>query len=236
MRHHVADISLLIRARTIQLSMGEVVLPVINFLEPLAADIDLYSSYACSDAGRFESCINIDQKISVMNRLIRAQDRKANGVGMIGGFQVGTNWNADALKNCYERVRKERYGECTTFAKAAGHLLAQAKAPRPRLEIIAYENHVLLVVGRNGGYSDVGKGFRKKRQLPQLYYSDANSYDGAAWGADWAIVDPWAGAMGYEDTIYQMSGGRLRGVNFQNEYPCPGMLHPVSLIMERPAD
>lgn len=187
------------------------------FVNQFRSQLEEMAAYACFDAATFSQCINPTEKIMILDRLKRAGDRKAKDVGIVGGFQVGTAWNASALRNVYERVRKERAGVCTTFAKSAAHIFGTAPGLKPRLEIVGFTNHVFVVVGRAGDYIEEGSGFRRKMKLP--------SRD--RWGAGYVIVDVWVGAMGWPKVIYPASE--------LNDYPFPGMLDPLTLVMERPA-
>jgi hypothetical protein len=203
-------------------------MPALDFVRRAEEDISVLASYACSDAAVFSACINPSEKIIVMDRLVRGSDRKAKGVGIVGGFQLGTDWNLDSLKNIYTRVRDSRYGECTTFAKSAAYTLSLLAGDKPRLEIVAFTNHVFIVVGRSvaSQYVTTGVGIKKKQMLPKW---------GTTWGDDWVVVDPWAGAMGYPDIIYEFDGTYLIGINDGGDYPFEAMLDPISIVMHRPA-
>ncbi|HVJ93390.1 MAG TPA: hypothetical protein VM580_26495 [Labilithrix sp.] len=189
------------------------------FVRSVRPQLETLASYACLDAAMFSRWINPSNKILIMDRLRRARDRRAKDAGAAAAFQIGTRWDANALAAVHRRVTAERAGVCTTFAKAAGHILGTAPGLKPRIEIVAYPGHVFVVVGRTGDYgATIGNGLFAKKLLPG--YGD--------WGDEWVLVDPWAGAMGYHSVIYPDS--------MIERYPFPGMLARLSLVMERPAD
>jgi len=106
----------------------------------------------------------------------------------------------------YQKVTQERAGICTQFAKAAAHVLTSGRANGPRVEIVAFDNHVYVLVGRSGGY--------KGHLLSSDWVQDAGV----------VIVDPWAGSLGHP-TVYE---------NYAS-YPLKGMVNPLKIVAERPA-
>lgn len=184
-----------------------------SFVQRFQAEFDTLASYACLDAATFDGCIFTPNKMMIKERLQRANDRKAKDAGAVAALQFGTRWNAGALANVYQRVVAERAGVCTTFAKAAGHVMTRNNLPNaPKIEIVAYRLHVFVVVGRNNQAAQAtGNGLFRTHNLP--HYSQ--------WGDKWMIVDVWAGAMGWPKTIYTQDLG----------YPFTAMLHPLTLVM-----
>lgn len=184
-----------------------------DFVQRFQGQFDTLASYACLDAATFSTAVNPDNKIMVLDRLSRANDRGAKDAGAVAGIQFGTQWDAPALLNVHDRVLQERAGVCTTFAKAAAHIMAQANVPNaPKIEIVGYTNHVFVIVGRRQGEINVtGHGLFTRHNLPHHNQ----------WGLGWVIVDVWAGAMGYPKTTYLHNMG----------YPFNGMLNPLKLIM-----
>lgn len=184
-----------------------------DFVRKFQGEFDQLASYACLDAATFDGCINPGNKIMIRDRLSRANDRKAKDAGAAAALQFGVQWNANALKNVYDRVLTERAGVCTTFAKAAAHILTKDNhINAPKIEIVAYSNHVFLIVGREAGEVQIsGVGPFAKHKLS--HYN--------TWGFGWMIVDVWAGAMGWPKTIYVGHNG----------YPFKSMLNPLTLVM-----
>lgn len=184
-----------------------------DFVQSFQSEFDRLASYACLDASRFSNCINPRNKIMILDRYNRARDRKAKDAGMSAGMQFGIGWNAKALRGVYDRVVAERAGVCTSFAKAAAHIMTRNNTVNiPKIEIVGYTNHVFLIVGRQkGNVAVTGQGFFSKHKLQDYIH----------WGSGWVIVDVWAGAMGWPMSIYDGSKG----------YPFTEMLSPLTLIM-----
>jgi hypothetical protein len=218
--------------------------PVLEFLKQF--NLGQFQFYACSDSARFERCINPFTKGAVQDRLVQASKRGAKGVGAaaFSGIRQGYDWDEKECEKCYRITGEQQYGECSTFAKAVGHILTSKAGPKPRIEIVSYPFHVFVLVGRVGGYTDKvdvtmvrGREQRKKRR--EVFSSDKQAEYGIMsdiqFGNDWALVDPWAGSMGYPDIVYTKVGSVLTGINHKQEFPFPTMLTPMSLEMERPA-
>jgi len=148
--------------------------------------------------------------------------------------QKGDNpfaWDANKVEETYKKVKDAGAGECTSFGSYGAYLLTNTGAStKPRVELVAWESvtktpskinpkitvvttttHVYCLVNRRGDYrqetSDTGA---KRYRLPPVN----------EWNGDWWIVDPWAGAMGW-DVIYEKA----------TTYPYKTMMEPLYLQM-----
>lgn len=162
----------------------------------------------------FAVCINPDEREEVLRRHDDADKRGVKtgggaGGGMPNAFGGPPNvaWNDKECETAYAKVYGQGAGVCTLFAKAAGHVLATMLTHGPRLEIVAYKNHVFVIVGRVGGYAN------NRDKLPPY----------ATWNGSWCIVDGWAGAMGFEVCYLDKANG----------FPYKAMLDPLTLVMEK---
>jgi hypothetical protein len=122
-----------------------------------------YGEYACADAYHgttidkvtgpnykmgFARLINKSQRAEVWKRYSEMKERGAGGT-MPGDTNFG--WSNFRAKSIHARVHAERAGICTTFAWAAAHDLTFGKTEGPRVEIVAFSNHVFVLVNRQGG-------------------------------------------------------------------------------------
>jgi hypothetical protein len=139
-------------------------------------------------------------------------------------------WDAVKVEETYKKVKDAGAGECTSFGSYAAHLLTNTDAStNPRVELVAWEKvtkkpskssdkivkkvttHVYCLVNRRGDYrQETDDNGAKRYRLPPVN----------EWSGDWWIVDPWAGAMGF-DVIYEKS----------TNYPYKGMMDPLFLQM-----
>jgi len=185
--------------------------------------LDKLGSYACADAylgttynkatdkydynTGFARCIPVAKRPQV-EKLYREMKARGAGTANPGDamYTPGRDWKPMNYNMVYQKVAQERAGICTQFAKAAAHVLTSGRANGPRVEIVAFDNHVYVLVGRSGGYK------------------------GHLLGTDWVqdagvvIVDPWAGSLGHP-TVYE---------NYAS-YPLKGMVNPLKIVAERPA-
>jgi hypothetical protein len=204
----------------------------LSLINAVRVELNLCKNFACNDATTFAGDINPAVSKSVI--LARA---KASGmpVSMPAPSSNGI-WNANHLKNVKESVYTKKGGECTSFGKAAAHVLATTEipGPRPRIELVSWEQrtsttitrpdkstytkvtavaHVYCVVNREGGTTAVLVGKQQRAQLP----------DPSNWGDDCWVVDPWLASLGWE-ACYELA-----------KYPKGGFLNPVYLEMDSTA-
>jgi hypothetical protein len=154
----------------------------------------------------FAGCINPARRMQVMQRhdAYNASNRRA-GLQMPPNRNFGWDANLGMCRSTRQKTYAAQAGLCTSFAMAAMDILTENRQPGPRIEMVAYNLHVFVIVGRAANITHNGG------RLPPYQ----------AWGNDWWIVDGWAGAMGYE-VVYEGATG----------YPYPGMLN-VRQIMHR---
>jgi hypothetical protein len=161
----------------------------------------------------------------------------------VGGVMFGTAWNANRARMMdayvtYAAQRNVLYtpsadightpatgagpvrilsrgcAVCTEFAFAAAHVLTDGRPGGPRVEVVSWAGHAqaahcYVLVGRHGPAPV------RNRLLPG---TPAN------WGADCVIVDAWLAALGHK-VAYRLNAG---------DYPEPGFLNPVSIVMAQP--
>jgi len=153
----------------------------------------------------FAGCVNPANRATVLTTYRDAVRRGADS-----GMPPPTPgaWNAGRAKSAYDQVNQQKAGICTLFAYAAAHILTYARPAGPCVEVVAYDNHVYVVIGRGGRAVSPGE------NLPDV----------SAWGSAYSIVDPWAGAMGWE-VAYKQSEG----------FPYTTMMSPLKLFMKREA-
>jgi len=165
-------------------------------------ELDECKTTGCGDASRFGGMINADRRDQIVEREQATRTGRGDQAGGIGA--VSKAWNPGALRNTYDGIRRDGGGVCTTFGHYCAHVLSYGRPLNQRIEVVAYKNHVFVIVGRRGGYREPGHGIPPRE----------------TWGNNYCIVDGWLGAMGY-DVVYPNGGG----------YPYPGMLSPLTLVM-----
>ncbi|HEY6514251.1 MAG TPA: hypothetical protein VI032_19900 [Burkholderiaceae bacterium] len=186
--------------------------------------LDKLGSYACADAyfgceydkatdkynynTGFARCIPASKRAQV-EKLYRDMKKRGAGATTPGDamYTPGGSWKGHNYGLVYQTVTGARAGICTQFAKAAAHVLTATRPKGPRVEIVAYKNHVYVLVGRSGGYS-------QGHVVPSSWTSDPRL----------VIVDAWAGSLG-NPTVYETYAS----------YPLKGMVNPIVLVAERPA-
>jgi len=186
--------------------------------------LDKLGGYACADAyfgctydkatdkydynTGFARCIPAAKRAQV-EKLYRDMKKRGAGATTPGDamYTPGGSWKGHNYGLVHQTVTSARAGICTQFAKAAAHILTGHRPNGPRVEIVAYKNHVYVLVGRTGGYN-------AGHQVPPTWTSDSRL----------VIVDAWAGSLG-NPTVYE---------NYAS-YPLKGMVNPIVLVAERPA-
>lgn len=194
-----------------------------GWVDAVRPALNLLGSYACADAYAyttynkatdsydyntgFARCVRPDARPVVEKRYREMKARKAGATTPGDALVIhGGKWNAPGYGMVHQFVTQQKAAICTQFAKAAAHVLTHGRPGGPRVEIVAYRNHVYVLVGRKGGYSGhvVDAGWVSEPGL--------------------VIVDPWAGSLGW-DTIYTRYA----------DYPLKAMANPISLVAERAA-
>ena len=162
-----------------------------------AADLDWTMGFA--------KCVKEAKRKEVHDRFREAD---ARGVDISIAPPRPSEWDAGTAKTYYDLVKQKRAGICTLFAYAAAHILTHNRPRGPLVEVVGYNNHVYVVVGRKGRAVNPGE------KLPNRWH----------WGSSYVIVDGWAGAMGY-DVVYKQTTG----------FPYRGMMKNLTLLMKREA-
>jgi len=166
-------------------------------------------TWACLDAGNFAGIfkhlgLSEPQKQAILDR---EKDAKARGggatvTGMGAGIVVNRNtWGqiSSTAQGCISR----KAAVCFSFAQSAAYIVGgKGKQCResPRIEIVALKNHVFVLVGREGGFTESqgqvkGKATRimKRTVLPPP----------KEWGQTTVVVDGWLASLGARHVIYQ---------------------------------
>jgi hypothetical protein len=183
------------------------------WIDAVKSQLDAFKTMAVLDAQAYSGDINPPRKNEVLARAKKFDAGGAVGSTMGDAFLLASadrSWNADSLASVHKTVTAHGRGVCTSFARAAAHVLTDGRARGPRVELVSYQNptrshvaHVFVIVGRQGGAAQV---------------SQTGTWGNAAW-----IVDAWIGAMGY-DVVYDVA-----------TFPKPGYLQNLTVLMERPA-
>ncbi|WP_175016792.1 hypothetical protein [Massilia sp. YMA4] len=205
-------------------------------IDQVRTELARCKQFACNDATSFDGDINPAANRSVI--LDRAK-KHGSPVSLPVPLSHSGQWDAGHLAAVHGAVYKQAGGECTSFGKAAAHVLATAaiSGPRPRIELVAWESrtsvpvmregmqvmregrpyfktnvvaHVFCVVNRPGGTDAVEVAGKSRQRLPP--YEE--------WGHDCWVVDPWLASLGWE-ACYRLS-----------DYPKKGFLDPVYLEMD----
>ncbi len=200
------------------------VLPASALIQDVLEKLNQCKNFACTDVGTFAGDIN--QRLSEAQReaiyLRGTGHGHATGIPFIppaAGNAAG-DWNPNDLRTAYDNVYKYRAGECTSFAKAAAHILStHAPGPRilPRIEIVSYrwrgrgprfngEGQPIYVKDATGQFTNrqameakfithvfcvVGRSGQDVQHNQPMPQSNS-------WGDDCCIVDCWLGALGYD--------------------------------------
>jgi len=145
------------------------------------------------------------------------------------------------LRETYDQVYGSNAGECTSFAKAAAHLLGTTKLSpfMPRIEIVSFRNQRLVPRRNRDGspmfkknaQGEVTRDQAMERQFVThvfcvvgrrgMEYGHNNSLPASGtWNAETRIVDCWLAALGYESSFKVA------------DYPKPGYLTTLHLEMD----
>ncbi|BCD90212.1 hypothetical protein fh0823_03510 [Francisella halioticida] len=182
----------------------------IDFVRSFEKDFLEFSDYTSNDARTFIGCINPSKKTVILEKADISTNAKYD-FQFVLLKQRNVSWDSNLLNKAYDSVRNRKSGVCTTFAYAAAHIISSGRlAEAPLIEIVAYSNHIFIIVGRNHSYNG---------NLRNRNYIDDISY----WGDEYVVIDPWAIAMGYDIAFYTKS-------NF-NSYPYKNMIRNLSLEM-----
>lgn len=166
-----------------------------KFKEYASADVFMNTEYLDKEKTQpnwktgFASCVNPKVREAVHERFLNYKKvpfgtYPQNYVAVSSSPKPGSEWQPEACAFAFKVVSKIKAGVCTQFALATAHVLTNGRKSGPRVEIVAYDNHVYVLVGR--------KGEVKNNKIPNDWHKQS----------DIVIVDGWAGAMGYP-VIYQ---------------------------------
>jgi hypothetical protein len=177
------------------------------------------TNYAVNDAAAFAGDIAEGKDRAVLAKLVAVNKTNPSLTWTMAESMMprgSTEWNESAIAPAYRRLHgsapDSKIGVCTSFAKAAAHILTKDRPTGPLVELVSFTGragvaHVYVVIGRNGGYEGTG------RKLPPT----------TEWGAQTVIVDAWLGAMGYA-VIFTLAS-----------FPKKGYLNNASAVMVRDA-
>jgi hypothetical protein len=202
----------------------------LQLINAVRTKLDECRNFACNDATTFAGDINPDVDANAILDLAR---KGGMPVSMPTAPSILPHWRATHVKNVCNSVYEKKSGECTSFGKAAAHILTTTPipGPRPRVELVSWEQrttkevttasgrtynkvtavaHVFCVVNRIGGTSTRTVGPREREKLPP--FSD--------WGNECWIVDPWLASLGW-NSCYSLQ-----------DYPKKGFLEPCYLEMD----
>ena len=220
-----------------------------NFVESIREHTEWMVDYvACMDAATFEGCINPAKKEDILARELaarkgaiggaRAAEAVSPGILLQAiGKKTGPSWDKNSLKSSWDQVTETRTAICTTFAKAIAYCMHCIWRPgMPNIELVAYRNHVFCIVNRSGA-NDVDPPPITMGKIPRQFGSKRKLPKPAEWRCHigyYAIVDVWAGAMGWDSIYYGNRGtimARDAAGNWGDYYPWPQMLNPLEQVM-----
>lgn len=179
------------------------------FKDYMSADMFMNTKWDKSDPPKpdwktgFAGCVNPKMREEFLKRYREFKKNAPSGSPMMPP-QPGSEWKPTQYKLVFQEIDRNKAAICTQFALAAAHILTKGREGGPQVEIVAYDNHVYILVGRKGG--------APKNKVPNDWQTQKNL----------VIVDGWAAAMGF-DVIYQ----GLKG------YPYTGMIDNLDHIAAR---
>lgn len=197
----------------------------VAFVARVKPQLDVFKTYGCGDAymnspfdkatntynyGRgFATCIKTSERANVEARFNDMKKRPGAGATSAADAMLSPSgtWPAINYRMTYERVTTERAGICTTFGKAAAHILTNGQTTGPSVEVVAYKNHVYLLVNRQGEYTDEGA-------IPDDWTAEPGII----------VIDPWAASLGWP-CIFLGFGA----------YPLKSMVKGLTLVAAWPA-
>ena len=119
-----------------------------GLISDVIGELNRCKTFACTDVGTFAGDINQAlpraRRDAIYNR--GTQLGRSTGRPIIPTGNVGAGaWDPDGLRAAYDRVYGASAGECTSFAKAAAHVLTAVRGRyvMPRIEIVSYRNQRL---------------------------------------------------------------------------------------------
>jgi len=178
-------------------------------------ELNKCKNFICSDAAQFAGDINPELHLDEQSKILkRAKDGgKATGIAEIPQHdRAKGDWNTHSINTAHDQVYKHLAGECTSFGKAAAHLLATAAMEpfRPRIEVLAYsikkklprlkEDNTPLMISRPGCAEMVPA----MVNITIAHVFCVVGRLGVAltktdqWNSEARIVDCWLGSLGYE--------------------------------------
>ena len=187
-----------------------------KFQEYASADVFMNTQYTDEkktepdwDTG-FAACVNKKERKAVQERFLKFKNVPPNThppqfKAVSATPKPGSDWAPSSYETAFKVVSKIKAGVCTQFALASAHILTSGRETGPRVEIVAYDNHVYVLVGRTG---DVTKG----NKVPNDWHKQS----------DLVIVDGWAGAMGYEviyEGLKKYPYGMIKDLDFIAAWP-----------------
>jgi hypothetical protein len=156
--------------------------------------LEQFKSWTCADAINFRKYIAkksldlvLEREQQYHERLKYSVHQGVTGVSAAIVGPEGYTWTqiAETAKNCM----KLKAAVCFSFALTAVYILMGKSKDYvgPRIEIVASDAHVFVIVGRVGGFVGSSESGTRQRLPP------ANQ-----WNSHAIVVDAWAGSLGNE--------------------------------------
>jgi hypothetical protein len=172
----------------------------------VSRELNDMKTWACLDAKNFAivfSKLSKDKKKEIFDRETAAKQRGGGATitGTGAATVVGRNtWGqiCTTARGCIQR----KTAVCFSFAQSSAFIIGGKGTTcreNPRVEIVSLNNHVIVIVGREGGFlvsQGKGRGGAETKILRKTVLPPP-----AEWGAGTVVVDGWLGSLGF-DVIY----------------------------------
>lgn len=187
----------------------------ITLIASVLDELNKCKDFVCSDAAQFAGDINPDIPRQQQDRILQRaqQSGRATGLAEIPRHDRGLmDWNRESIQRAHTEVYSKRAGECTSFGKAAAHLLSTASMTpfMPRIEVLAFSQHQKRPrYNRDGTPMMIRKPNEVGLVHAHMSVKIAHVFcvvgrQGAAlthpdtWNPEARVVDCWLGSLGYE--------------------------------------
>jgi hypothetical protein len=208
-----------------------------TLIQAVLVQLNECKDFVCSDAAQFDGDINPNISPFHRARILQRAQAQGQATGLAEIPRVGRvrdDWNPDSVRRAHQAVYERRAGECTSFAKAAAHLLSTvATHPfKPRIEVLAFRQHQLrprfnrdgspLMIRKPGHDAPV-------QAVTSITISHVFCVVGrrgvaltpsSHWNPEVRIVDCWLGSLGY-DCVFTASS-----------YPKQGYFTSLEVVMD----
>jgi hypothetical protein len=213
----------------------------ITLIGSVLDELNKCKGFVCSDAAQFAGDINPAIPRTQQALILQRAQEHGQGTGLAEiprHDRAAGDWNASSIATACERVYTQEAGECTSFGKAAAHLLSTASMTpfMPRVEVVAFSQAQQrprynrdgspLMVQRPGSPGPVHAMLNIKIAHVFCVVGRQGTITGttmphpSTWNAEARIVDCWLGSLGYE-CVFTVAG-----------YPKPGYFTNLELVMD----